>query len=65
MFGIFGKKCPRCGKRKINVVKPSLLKRAAPASMFLLFGPFALFMKQPKTYTYVVIVDSHGKKDKL
>jgi ribosomal protein L40E len=49
-MGLFReKKCPKCDSKNLNKVKPSLSKRAKRGSMFLLVGPLALMMKEPKT----------------
>jgi hypothetical protein len=45
----WGKKCPKCDGQNLNKVKPSLMKKATRGSAFLLFGPLALAMKDPKT----------------
>jgi len=45
----FSLKCPRCDKKNINKVKPSLFEKAKRGSAFMLAGPFALGMKEPKT----------------
>lgn len=45
----FGTKCPKCGKKNINKVKPTMWQKAKRGSAFMLMGPFALMMKEPKT----------------
>jgi predicted Zn-ribbon and HTH transcriptional regulator len=45
---LFGKKCPKCDSHNIKVVKPGLMRRAQKGSAFLVFGPLALLMKDPK-----------------
>ena len=42
------KQCPRCDSTNLKMVKPGLMQKATKGSAFLLFGAFALGMKEPK-----------------